>query len=133
MTKPYPLDPELYAAVKEEAMDIFDVYPSIVANSWIVQRYKALGGRYGGSRAKGGLTKWFEERWVDISRAREDGSYPFCARDSQDEPGYPKCVPLAVAMSMTERERRSAVARKRQAEARAPKRRGRKPINVRTF
>jgi hypothetical protein len=132
--KPYPLDPELYEEVKEEAKSIFDVYPSIVANSWIVQQYKALGGRYGGDRSKGGLVKWFEERWVDISRPRKDGSYPFCARSSQDEPGYPKCVPLAVALSMTEEQRRSAVVRKRAAERGSKKKkRGRRPINVPTF
>ena len=132
-SKPYPLDEELYAAVKRAAKRKFDVYPSIPANSWLVAEYKRRGGRYSGSRAKGGLVKWFEEQWVDISRPRKDGTFPFCARASQDAKGYPKCVPLAVAESMTKSERAAAVARKRKAEASAPKKKGRPPVRVRTF
>lgn len=131
--KPYPLDEELYAAVKREAKRKFDVYPSIPANSWLVAEYKRRGGRYGGSRERGGLVKWFEERWVDISRPRKDGSFPFCARSSQGQKGYPKCVPISVAEGMTEAERASAVARKRKAERGASKSKGRRPINVKTF
>lgn len=131
--KPYPLDAELYARVKRAAMRKFDVYPSIPANSWLVREYKRLGGRYGGAREQGGLVQWFDERWVDISRPRKDGTFPFCARSQKDAKGYPKCVPIAVAESMTESERRSAVARKRKAERDAPKKKGRRPINVRTF
>lgn len=133
MSKPYPLDEKLYAQVKRAAMKRFDVYPSIPANSWIVREYKRLGGRYGGTRSKGGLVKWFDEKWVDISRPRADGSYPFCARPKTDVKGYPKCVPVAVAERMTEAERRAAVSRKRRAEASAPAKKGRRPLNVRTF
>jgi len=133
MSKPYPLDEALYARVKRAAMRKFDVYPSIPANSWIVREYKRLGGKYGGTRKEGGLVRWFGEKWVDISRPQKDGTFPFCARSSQGSKGYPKCVPLAVAEGMTEAERVAAVARKRKAEKSAPRRKGRKPVNAKTF
>ena len=41
-----PSNPKLYARVIQEAKDKFDVYPSAVANSWVVQEYKRRGGTY---------------------------------------------------------------------------------------
>jgi len=41
-----PSNPKLYARVVQEAKDKFDVYPSAVANSWVVQEYKRRGGMY---------------------------------------------------------------------------------------
>lgn len=140
------LDPELYLAVKEEAKQKFDVYPSIYANAWLVRTYKKRGGRYADSPAEtsgtGGLTKWFSEEWVDLSRPLYDeygnltGFEP-CGRaeaSPQSETGdYPKCRPLADAMKMTPKQRASAIQRKREAEAAAPRGKGRSPKMVPTF
>jgi hypothetical protein len=41
-----PSNPRLYARVIQAAKDKFDVYPSAVANSWVVQEYKRRGGTY---------------------------------------------------------------------------------------
>jgi hypothetical protein len=41
-----PSNPKLYATVVRAAKDKFDVYPSAVANSWVVQEYKRRGGTY---------------------------------------------------------------------------------------
>lgn len=41
-----PADKELYERVKREAKAKFDVYPSAVANAWVVREYKARGGKY---------------------------------------------------------------------------------------
>jgi hypothetical protein len=41
-----PADKELYNRVKNEAKDKFDVYPSAVANAWVVREYKKRGGTY---------------------------------------------------------------------------------------
>ena len=41
-----PSNPKLYARVVHAAKDKFDVYPSAVANSWVVQEYKRRGGTY---------------------------------------------------------------------------------------
>ena len=41
-----PADKELYNRVVREAKDKFDVYPSAVANAWVVREYKKRGGTY---------------------------------------------------------------------------------------
>ena len=76
-----------------------------------------------------GLRKWVKEKWVDIGSKRKDGSYAPCGRSKGEKrKGYPKCVTLAKARSMSEGERRSAVQRKRAAGNTGPK-----PTNVATF
>jgi hypothetical protein len=68
------------------------------------------------------LRKWVAEKWVDIGAKRKDGSYAPCGRSKGEKrKGYPKCVPLAKAKSMSEGQRRSAVARKRAAGNTGPK------------
>jgi len=47
-----PTDKELYARVKAEAKSKFNVYPSAVANGWVVQEYKRRGGKYSKHVAK---------------------------------------------------------------------------------
>lgn len=42
-----PANEGLYDAVIREAKKKFDVYPSAVANAWVVQEYKKRGGTYG--------------------------------------------------------------------------------------
>ena len=41
-----PTDKDLYARVVREAKEKFDVYPSAVANAWVVREYKKRGGTY---------------------------------------------------------------------------------------
>jgi hypothetical protein len=41
-----PSDTELYNRIKGEAKAKFDVYPSAVANAWVVREYKERGGKY---------------------------------------------------------------------------------------
>ena len=81
--------------------------------------------------AKNGLDKWFKQKWVDIGSKRKDGSFAKCGRSKQKADSkrkYPKGVPLAKARSMSEGQRKSAVARKRAAANVGPK-----PTNVKTF
>ena len=84
--------------------------------------------RISGARA-GGLTKWFNEKWVDISRPKKGGGFATCGRRKAGKGGYPKCVPLSKARRMTAAQRRSAVRRKRAVKQGV----GGKPTNVRTF
>lgn len=49
-----PSNARLYAQIIREAKDKFDVYPSAVANSWVVQEYKRRGGTY---KAEKSVTK----------------------------------------------------------------------------
>ena len=79
--------------------------------------------------AKKGLKEWLAEKWVDIGARRPDGSFAPCGRSKGEKrKGYPKCVPLAKARSMSESQRRSAVQRKRAAGNIGPK-----PTFVKTF
>ena len=80
------------------------------------------------AKPKGGLTKWFKESWVDISRPKKGGGYMPCGRKTSKKGKYPKCVPAAKAARMTPAQRRSAIRRKRKAGN--P---GGKPTMVRTF
>ena len=79
---------------------------------------------------KGGLTKWFSEKWVDIGAKKKGGKFQECGRKSasSSKRKYPKCVPLAKATRMTKSERASAVSRKRSAPNTGPS-----PTNVKTF
>jgi len=79
-------------------------------------------------KPKGGLTKWFKEKWVDISRPKKGGGDKSCGRKKAKGKGYPKCVPAAKAARMTAAQKRSAIRRKRKAGN--P---GGKPRNVSTF
>ena len=77
---------------------------------------------------KSGLSKWFKEKWVDISRPKKGGGYKKCGRKKAKGKGYPKCVPAAKAARMTPAQRKSAIRRKR-----AVGNPGGKPRNVSTF
>ena len=79
----------------------------------------------------GDLKKWVDQKWVDIGAPKKDGKYQPCGRKSAkgSKRKYPKCVPAAKAASMTDSQRRSAVARKR-SKAQGV---GGKPTNVKTF
>lgn len=60
------------------------------------------------SKRSGGLTRWFKEEWVDISR-KKNGKHPPCGRQSaktgKDKDGkkrsYPKCRPKNKVSSKT--------------------------------
>ena len=79
--------------------------------------------------SEGGLRKWVAEKWVDIGSKRKDGSYAPCGRSKGEKrKGYPKCVPLAKARSMSKGQKASAVRRKRAAGNTGPK-----PTNVKTI
>ena len=67
------------------------------------------------AKPRGGLTKWFKEKWVDISRPKKGGGYKSCGRKKAKGKGYPKCVPASKAARMTTKQKKSAIRRKRAA------------------
>lgn len=82
-------------------------------------------------KSSGGLSQWFKEQWVDISRPKKGGGYEPCGRKDASKGDYPKCVPASKASSMSREQIRSAVSRKRRAESTSA-RQGKSPINVST-
>lgn len=144
MPRRVPLDPDLYADVVAEARDRFAVWPSAYASGWVVRTYKQRGGEYAGEAqaADTGLTKWFGEEWVDLSRPIYDDygdvvGYEPCGRKRSTPQfstrDYPKCRPIDEALSMTEDEIASAIRRKRRAESQVEPVRGRAPVRVSTY
>lgn len=53
-----PSNPQLYARVVQAAKDKFDVYPSAVANAWVVGEYKRRGGTYKSDSASTTKSVW---------------------------------------------------------------------------
>lgn len=78
-------------------------------------------------KPKGGLDKWFKEKWVDISKTNPDGSHPPCGREDADKGGYPKCRKVRVAAKMSKKQKKASVARKRKVERKGTKGSGRNP------
>jgi hypothetical protein len=76
-----------------------------------------------------GLTKWFKENWVDISRKDEDGKHPACGRGEAkgDKSDYPVCRPAAKAAAMTPAQKAYRTKKKRS----KPQAKDGKPTTVR--
>ena len=106
---PQPLNPVLYAKVKAEANRIYMTH-SAYKSGWIVKTYKERGGLYAPTVEKTnkntnvkntGLTRWFKEKWVDITRPLPSTSkngttkYATCGRKetSTGRGTYPLCRP----------------------------------------
>ena len=112
-----PTNPGLWAESIREAKRRFKVYPSAYANAWAARRYKAKGG--GWRSATKDLREWFAEEWVDISRPKKEGGYEACGRPTEGmsaaeyRQAYPKCLPKARAMKLTEAQRLKLIRRKR--------------------
>ena len=90
-------------------------------NEFILEEKKPYAG------TKGGLDKWFKEKWVDISKTNPDGSHPPCGRSDASKGGYPKCRKVRVAARMSKKQKKASVARKRRVEKEGSKGSGRKP------
>ena len=80
------------------------------------------------------LRKWVKEKWVDIGAPDGKGGYKPCGRSKGEKrKGYPKCVPASKARSMSKKQKKSAVKRKRAAESGGSDSKGRKPKMVKTL
>lgn len=79
-------------------------------------------------KVKEDLRKWVKQKWVDIGAPKKGGGYKPCGRsEGEKRKGYPKCVPASKAASMSKKDKKSAVSRKRAAGNAGPK-----PTNVKT-
>ena len=69
-----PSNAQLYARIIREAKDKFDVYPSAVANAWVVQEYKRRGGTYKTDKRERSMAT--REAMAQAGTAMPDGSFP---------------------------------------------------------
>jgi len=60
-----------------------------------------------------GLTKWFNQKWVNIGAPKKNGKYQACGTSGAGGSGYAKCVPVAKERAMSAEQKKSAVQRKR--------------------
>ncbi len=113
-----PLNARLYAKVKAEADRIYLTH-SAYKSGWIVKTYKERGGQYAvepnnksKSKRDHGLTRWFKEAWVDVTRplknkghepsGSNDIKYATCGRKEATLHGtYPVCRPSKHINSQT--------------------------------
>jgi hypothetical protein len=58
--------------------------------------------------AKGGLGKWFGEKWVDVKTGKECGR----SGDEKSARGYPACRPEDAAKKMSAAEKKAMSAKK---------------------
>ena len=75
---PIPLNQELYDEVKEKIMKSYKKN-SAFASGAIVKEYKRQGGKYKDDKQPRHLTRWFEEKWVDVNPVLgviKDSAYP---------------------------------------------------------
>lgn len=84
--------------------------------------------------SESGLRKWFNQKWVDVSRKKDDGSHPKCGASASKRKGkmssaYPKCMPARKAASKSEKEKKSMSSHKRSVER---KKGGKKPNRTKT-
>jgi len=78
-----PSNARLYSQILREAKDRFDVYPSAVANAWVVQEYKRRGGTYKGvdiETEKKDYSTETRRRMAQSGEAMPDGSFPIADR-----------------------------------------------------
>jgi len=81
-----------------------------------------------GEVLKEDLTRWFKEKWVDVSK-KVNGKHPPCGRKDADGKSYPKCRPSKkisketpkVASSYDKKEKKVMTSQKRRAEKKDPK------------
>lgn len=80
-----------------------------------------------------GLTKWFNQKWVNIGAPKKNGKWQPCGTSGTGGSGYAKCVPAAKANAMSAAQRRSAVKRKRAAGTPSKNQKGQAPKRVSTY
>ena len=96
-----PTNKDLYNRVKKMANTKFKSKSGIYRSSWIVKKYKSLGGKYKGEKSKtSGLSRWYKEKWIDLNRPIKNKSgkitgYKSCGRKSGTlkVSQYPLCRP----------------------------------------
>jgi hypothetical protein len=121
-----PTDPALWARVKLAARRKFTAWPSAYASYWLAAEYKRRGGTYTSTtRQSANLTRWRQEKWVDICQPLGRGQYRACGRArATGRHTYPLCRPSVRVSARTPRtvQQLGLTARQRQALCRRKRR-----------
>jgi hypothetical protein len=79
-----PKNGKLYARATKEAKAKFEVFPSAVASSWLVKRYKDLGGTYSGKKS---AVRTKSRRSRTTSKKRERSARKIRGKRAPTRPG----------------------------------------------
>ena len=113
-----PTYPRLYAKATASVKASVSRWPSAYASGQLVKKYKELVRQMHGPNArpyvepkdaKAPLTRWFNEKWVDIATGKPCGSVKSRAY-------YPVCRPLRTARRLTPGQRLIAIGIKQRAK-----------------
>jgi hypothetical protein len=75
---PTPTNPQLYKEVKDKIMKSYKKN-SAFASGAIVKEYKRQGGKYKEDGKPKNLSRWFDEKWIDVNPilgVTNDSAYP---------------------------------------------------------
>lgn len=89
-----PKNTKIYAQVVAKIKATVKRWPSAYASGMVVKEYKRIMAErgeepYEANKTEKPLTRWFMEKWIDISSGKPCGS----ARKDDKKPYYPTCRP----------------------------------------
>ena len=98
----------------------YDVWPSAYASA-ALSKCRKVGAKNWGNKSKKGkrkktnedLRKWFKQKWVNADTGKP------CGKEDRKNAGKPKCLPKAKRDSMSDKERKATVAKKRREDPNA--------------
>jgi hypothetical protein len=98
MSKPKPINTQLYNMVKQMATEKFDSPTGAYRSMWIVKKYKELGGVYDKPKPSNSkLDKWRNEKWIDLNQPKIMNNtiigYERCGKKNNKNMLYPLCRP----------------------------------------
>jgi hypothetical protein len=94
MSRPKPLNMELYNKVKQEASEKFKAPTGAYRSMWLSREYVKRGGAYDKPKPKHTkLTDWRKEKWVDLNQPKAGGGFEKCGHKNTQNDKYPLCRP----------------------------------------
>lgn len=90
------IDKQLYGSIKDRIhaeLRQKGIRWGVYASSRLVRDYKNAGGKFKNAPKKGGISRWFMQRWINICESDPPNKLVECGRkDIRDAP-YPVCRP----------------------------------------
>ena len=71
-------------------MEIFETWPSAYGSAWLVKTYKNRGGTFSGEKTNKGVSKWMQEKWIQVVPYLTKGTIIDCGKNKNTK----ACRPL---------------------------------------
>jgi len=106
------LNKELYEKVFKEVNKKFKGRPSLYRSASAVKIYKERGGKVQESKSSGGISRWFKEKWVNLTPFAEGlakkTDFP-CGKKHPKQKGESVCRPAKESIKYTKEQIKKAV------------------------